>query len=242
VEGSTKKGLHYGQVLKQKTSFRDLIYEYLDYNHKDWIKLGIDLLLGSKTDQIMTNRQTMFLPDYLLKTFDSTVKNEEPLISSEHMIFTPAPQVETGILITPLLIFTALFIIIFVLGFSSNTITKQILNSFDGFIFFIIGLLGFLIFFMWYGTDHVMCRNNLNLLWAWPMHAVAAFYMYSRKKRVQYYFRFTAAVNLLLLICWAWIPQAFNISVIPILLIITLRSLMHSGLVISHGRIYSQEL
>jgi hypothetical protein len=242
VEKSTNNALHYGQVLSQKTSFRQLIYEYLDYNHKDWSKLGIDLLLGSKTDKIMSNRETMFLPDYLLKTFDSTKKYAMPLISSEQMVYKPDYPSASGISISPMLIFGVLFVIVFALGFSKNTVTKQILVGFDGFIFFITGLLGCLMLFMWFGTDHIMCSNNYNLLWAWPTHAFAAFYMYSRKPLVKNYFRFTAAINILLLISWNWLPQAFNISVVPILLILITRSLMHSGLVFSHGRIYRQEL
>ena len=232
VEKSTVSGLSYGQVLKHKTTFRQLIYEYLNYNHKEWSKLGIDLLLGSKTDHIMSNRETMFLPDYLMKTFDSTHKGPAPLISIKGNIYQPEDSnSETGFFISPLFIFSVLFILISVLSFSKNNFTRNLLIGFDGFIFFIIGLLGLLMIFMWFGTDHVMCRNNYNLLWAWPTHTVAAFYMHSRKKTIQYYFRVVTVTNILLLITWTFLPQAFNVSLIPIMLIIILRSVMHSGLV-----------
>ena len=66
VEKTADTAIYYSSVLKQKTRFRQLIYEYLNYNDKQWSKLGIDLFLGSRTDAIMTNRQVMFLPDYLM--------------------------------------------------------------------------------------------------------------------------------------------------------------------------------
>ena len=242
VEKSTTSKVYYGKVVPTGTSFRNLIYEYLDYNHKEWSKLGIDLLLGSKTDKVMTNREAMFLPDYLLKTFDSTKKGSQRLVTTKEKIYNPEVPKSHGFTISPVMLFTVLFLLLAALSFSKNNVTTQILFGFDGFLFFMIGLMGLLMFFMWFGTDHVMCRDNYNLLWAWPIHVVAAFYMYSRKKKVKNYFRVTAIANFIVLISWFFLPQAFNISVIPILLIVILRSLMHSGLVISHGRIYKQEL
>jgi Domain of unknown function (DUF4105) len=232
VEKSTAPGLHYGNVLRQNTSFRQLIYEYLNYNHQEWSKLGIDLLLGSKTDHIMSDREAMFLPDYLMKTFDSTHKGKQPLISGKENIYQPdLPTTNTSFFISPLFIFSVLLTLIVVLTFSKNNFTRNLLNGFDGFLFFIIGLIGLLILFMWFGTDHVMCRNNYNLLWAWPTHTVAAFYMYSSKKPVKYYFRTAIVINLALIVTWFFLPQAFNVSLIPIMLILILRSVIHSGLV-----------
>jgi hypothetical protein len=242
VEKSTTAKVYYGKVVPPGTTFRDLIYEYLDYNHKEWSKLGIDLLLGSKTDKIMSNREVMFLPDYLMKTFDSTQKGNQWLVTRKEKIYEPDLPVNPDIYISPVLVFSVLFLLLGALSFSKNKVTTQIMVGFDGFFFFMIGLLSLLMIFMWFGTDHVMCRDNYNLLWAWPTHVVAAFYMYSRKKMVKNYFRFTAIANFVLLIAWSFLPQALNISVIPILLIMILRSLMHSGLVVIHGRIYKQEL
>jgi Domain of unknown function (DUF4105) len=242
VERSTTAKVYYGKVVPPGTTFRNLIYEYLDYNHKEWSKLGIDLLLGSKTDKIMSNREAMFLPDYLMKTFDSTLKGNQRLVTRKEKIYEPDLPANPDIYISPILVFSVLFLLLAAISFSKNKVTTQIMIGFDGFFFFIIGLLSLLMIFMWFGTDHVMCRNNYNLLWAWPSHVVAAFYMYSRKKIVKNYFRFTAIANFIMLIAWFFLPQALNTSVIPILLIMILRSLMHSGLVVTHGRIYKQEL
>ena len=39
----------------------------------------------------------------------------------------------------------------------------------------ILGLLGLFMLFMWFGTDHQNCANNINLLWALPTHLIFAF-------------------------------------------------------------------
>ncbi len=68
IEKATDSTVHFGEVLKTKRTFRDLIYVYLNYNDKQWSKLGIDILLGSRMDVTATPYQVMFLPDYLMKT------------------------------------------------------------------------------------------------------------------------------------------------------------------------------
>ena len=40
---------------------------------------------------------------------------------------------------------------------------------------FLTGLLGCLMILMWAGTDHKICENNCNLLWALPTNLLAAF-------------------------------------------------------------------
>ena len=60
--------------------------------------------------------------------------------------------------------------------------------NFVRFFFFLAGLLGILILFMWFGTDHILCRNNYNLLLVWPMNAVAAFYRHSQHNWPRIYF------------------------------------------------------
>jgi hypothetical protein len=77
---------------------------------------------------------------------------------------------------------------------------------------------------MWWGTDHSMTKNNYNLLWAWPTNIIAAFLFSSQKKRVQKYFGLQAAALLLLLIGWFFLPQQLNTSLIPMVLLMIVRS------------------
>jgi hypothetical protein len=179
VEKAADTSIHFGNVLHSKKTFRDLIYKYLDHNDKKWSKLGIDILLGSPTDAVMKPEQVMFLPDYLMKTFDSSTIDSRPLVSQKrNLLELNLPPVRINFFTHPLFIFTGIFLLIVLLSFSKNIFIKRLLIAFDGFMFFITGLLGILLIFMWFGTDHLMCKDNFNLLWAWPTNALAAFYIH----------------------------------------------------------------
>ncbi|MEO6136747.1 MAG: DUF4105 domain-containing protein [Ginsengibacter sp.] len=228
VEKASKGEVHYGEVLKSKKTFRNLIYEYLDYNDKQWSKLGIDILLGAKTDAIMKPREVMFLPDYLMKTFDQSKIDSHALVSETQSLYKiKYVPVEKENLTHPFFIFLSFFVLIAILSFSKNVVIQKIMYSFDGFLFFVIGLLGLLLVFMWFGTDHIMCKNNYNLLWAWPTHAVAAFYIHSKKSFAKKYFLVSAIFSLIVIGLWFALPQQMNVSLIPIIGILILRSFVY---------------
>ena len=227
VEKASDSTVHFGQVLQKKMTFRDLIYEYLNKNDKQWSKLGIDILLGSRMDVAATPYQVMFLPEYLMKTFDSSTIAGRPLVLDEHLLIRQKHGQDTKNNLThPFFLFVCFFVLIAFLSFSKNKSTQKILASFDGFLFFITGLLGILVLFMWFGTDHFMCRDNLNILWAWPTNIVAAFYIHSKKSWARKYFLAYALFNILLIIFWKFIPQHLNISLIPIVCLLIFRSLI----------------
>ncbi|NDE09020.1 MAG: DUF4105 domain-containing protein [Chitinophagia bacterium] len=210
-------------VMPKGTSFRQAIHLYLDKNEKDWSKLGIDLLLGARTDAIMSTAHSQFLPNNLMKSLDSS-QQQPTLVVSTKNLYPISEQTEESSLFTPLFIFSLLFSCILLLSFSSNHWIKIFLQGFDGVFFFLIGTLGFLLIFMWWGTDHSMTKNNYNLLWAWPTNIIAAFLMPSQKKWVQKYFGIQAVALLLLLISWFFLPQQLNTSLIPIVLLMIFRT------------------
>lgn len=228
IEKGTDSTVHFGHVLHTKVTFRDLIHEYLNYNDNQWSKLGIDILLGSKLDANSTSYQVMFLPDYLMKTIDSSTLNGRSIVRDKHALFKiNRSKIEKNNLTHPIFLFTCLLVIIAFLSFSKNIFIQKTLSSFDGFLFFLTGFLGILLLFMWFGTDHIMCRDNYNLLWAWPTNVVAAFYIHSKKRWPKIYFTIYAIFNIVLIALWAFLPQHLNASLIPIIVILIFRSLIY---------------
>ncbi|MDH7461932.1 DUF4105 domain-containing protein [Chitinophagaceae bacterium 26-R-25] len=212
-------------ILESKSfTFRDLIYTYLNRAKQYWSKLGIDILLGANMDRKATNREAMFLPEYLLKGFDSTTINGKPLVSEKTTLFDAPNSAPSAAPVTPMLAFVLLFVLVGICSLVKHPAAKTFLNIFDRLLFFLTGALGILLLFMWVGTTHMECRNNLNLLWAIPTHFVAAFFLGSDKKWVKTYFKLTAWLSLLLLICWIILPQALNVALIPLVGVLFLRS------------------
>ncbi len=209
---------------EKDVTFRNLIHEYLDKNYQYWSKLGIDILMASPVDKKISNNEAMFLPDYLLKGFDSTTINKKPLVSAKMEILKPTLPLNKGPFLSPFSIFLILFVVMTVLSFIKNT--GKFFSVFDFLLFFLSGILGILILFMWFGTDHQACRNNFNLSWALPFHFIIVFFIYKKWDWLRYYFLMNAILLLLLLIFWKWLPQEMNNALLPFVALLLLRSLV----------------
>lgn len=212
----------------EQPSFRNLIHGYLNRAHQDWSKFGIDLLLGAKLDREANNLETTFLPDNLMKAFDSTHVRGLPLVAEETPLLVMPSVATESYLITPFVLFALLLLVFGSLSFVKKGWAKKAVAVFDFFLFFVLGAVGVLLLFMWFGTDHALCANNYNLLWALPTHVVVAFFLFSRKAWVPNYFRIMFFLGVALLILWAFLPQQLNTALIPLLFLIVLRSWMLS--------------
>ena len=208
-------------VMPTTYTFRNAIHQYLDDNHKDWSKFGIDILLGAPTDAVMTNAQQEFLPENLLKALDST-KNTT-IVSTSKNLYVLGETNNKSSLFTPLVLFS-LFLLVFVfLSFFKNKNALNILSLLDSFLFFTVGLLGIILVLMWVGTDHIMTKNNYNLLWAWPMHIVYAFFMHKNTKRVKTYSLLVTVFLILFLCCWFFVAQKMNNALLPLIVLMIWR-------------------
>lgn len=206
-------------------SFRNAIHYYLNNGHMPWSKLGIDLLLGSKIDRKMTNREAMFLPEFLEKAIDLTGSGKDSLVQVKLFPIVRAENDGGGYtFFTPAIFFSILALLIFALGFVPQFSVRKVLHITDVLLFLFIGLMGCLMAFMWFGTDHRDTGNNFNLLWAWPTHLFAAILLIFRKKIIPNYFLAYSIVTLLILISWSFLPQQFNPSIIPVLAVAGWRS------------------
>lgn len=213
---------------ESQPSFRDLIYTYLNREHQDWGKFGIDLLLGAKLDRRATNKESMFLPDNLLKALDSATVDGAPLVKAKTPVLTMPDVASESYLITPVVLFTLLLVIIGALSFTKRRWAMRIVGVFDFVFFFILGLSGVLLLFMWFGTDHQLCANNYNLWWALPTHLAGAFFVHKRVAWIRQYFRIVFFLTILLLLLWAFLPQHLNTALLPLVFLIALRSWMIS--------------
>lgn len=206
------------------TSFRDLLHSYL--NGRPWTKLGIDILLGKRVDRPVAANEFMFLPDYLLEAFGRATINGEPLvIHSEYLYHSPEAFTTKKTLFVPLIVLITLL----VLSIVAHAM-KLPLKWFDVTIFFILGILGILLVFMWLGTDHYVTKYNLNLLWALPTHCIVAFILLKRKlpRWTLWYFAANTLLCLILLIFWRSMPQQLNNALIPIVCIVGFRSYVYA--------------
>ena len=207
------------------STYRQLIHSYMNSSGQAWNRLAIDVLLGNHLDEVMNNRQTMFLPDYLMKGFDNGSLRQHPLVS-ETKILLPDQQPNDATFFTPVFLFSLILVIMIALSFLKNNIAIKTLNVLDGLFFLAVGFFGLLMLVLWLARVDNVCRNNLNLLWALPTHFIIAFVVAKHKKWIKTYWLITAVISALLLITWKWLPQEMNNSLLLVVAIILFRSIM----------------
>jgi len=174
----------------------------------------------------MTADEAMFLPDYLEKGFDSSSISGTPLVQQKVSLYVKKDtgDIDENPLTTPAFIFSFILGAVAVLSFLSFRGSVTILAVSDFLLFMVSGLLGVLLVFMWTGTDHQICANNYNLLWALPTHLVAAFLTRKQTPFAKNYFRFTAFLSALLVLAWFFLPQELNPALIPVVILLGWRA------------------
>ncbi|MDB5232618.1 MAG: hypothetical protein JWN76_3423, partial [Chitinophagaceae bacterium] len=211
-------------IIPPRTSYRNLIHAYLDKGGEPWSKLGIDILLGSPVDKLATNDGAMFLPDFFMKSVDSAKGAGGKLVKEKKMILPGNANASSQNNNLPLILFSLISSLIIIISMRTENWAVKATRITDSFLFYLTGIVGILILFMWTATDHSMCRNNLNIIWALPTHFIAAFYVFKRPAFIRKYFFITAIINAFLLLSWFWLPQQFNVSLVPLVILLMYRS------------------
>lgn len=212
-------------VMPEKTSFRKAIHKYLREGGQYWSELGIDILLGAPTDRIMTASEQQFLPNNLEKSIDDC-KNTK-LVDEKKIIFQNGNTIAGFDFIKPGILFIILFLFVAAFHKKQNTISTKTLLVFDTILFFVIGIVGIILVLAWFATDHTMTKNNYNLLWALPTHILVPIFIFFKSKFSKYYFGVTTLISAMLIFTWLFLPQELNAVLIPVVMIILVRSYIH---------------
>lgn len=216
IEKYSKSQIIYPETSKEQT-YRDLVHECLiDY---PWFEFGIDLLIGSDADRIINVREKMFIPSYLMDSFEGAlfqsndsasnnlVGNTEILL--EHNAERNNPGKKT--FFTPLV--TALFLLLLTIFVSINQIYKlnktRIPRIFDTILFGIAGAAGTIIFVLMYFSEHPATNPNWNFAWLniFALFAAILFWVKPAKNIVYFYHFINFVVLTLFLLSWWFLPQ-----------------------------------
>ncbi len=209
---------------KGNITFRNLIDLYL--GNLPWSDFGIDLALGVPTDHIAKPADFMFLPDFLSMALDSAVlvKGDAtiPLVLSKTEILGSVP-VDNSSVDVPLIFTWSLCVLSFM--FTYLGVKKRHRHIwFDTLFFSLMGAIGWIVFLLWFATDHIATKTNLNLLWAIPLH-LPLFLLWNVlpvRFRTTYIW-ITLVMNLVILALWKIFPQNFHAAFIPLILIMVMR-------------------
>ena len=205
--------------LEEKYTHRELIRQNMPTN--SWSAFGIDLALGAVIDDLATPKEHMFLPFYIMKQLNTSKLNATPLAPNEVPLFKPEPNDhKINFLLTPLFWSLVFMVLVFVITYSDYRKNKRS-RLLDFGLFFITGIAGVVIFFLWFLTDHTATASNFNILWAFPLNLNLAFLVWRNKpfsKLINWYMLLLLFLLLIVAILWVLSVQIFSPVIIPLLL------------------------
>ena len=204
-------------------SYRVLIDRYLD--NYGWADIGIDICLGTKIDDKSSNYNAMFLPEYLFSSLENATVGDKKLVFETRINNLDRDQIISRGILSPKIVFSIFLIISLYFSFKQIKYNNKFIY-FDSLLFFLSGMVGILILFLWFFTDHIS-TNNLNILWAFPLNILAPFFIIKRtdSRFLNNYMILSSFMTFLILLMWLFYPEYFNNNIMIFVLVIFMRSL-----------------
>lgn len=213
-------------VAEEKT-FRNLIDEFV--LPLPWADFGIDLALGAVIDRPATELEKQFLPTYMEQAFANATILENgvsrPLVKQSRVLLEYPKEEAQQSLLNPTVIFWFLVVL-----FAASTLygfkKGKLMKGLDVALFGSVGILGVVVAFLWFFTDHSATAWNWNILWAFPGHLVLVWGLVARPNAtwISSYLLFVMGATVMTLLFWIFGMQSFSPALIPILLLLLLRA------------------
>ena len=209
------------------TTFRHLLRPY--DAPAPLLRLGLNLLLGLNLDEEVSARTAAFLPITLMDQMDEATRADgRPLVTDTDTVVR-VPQDRDQASDWPTLLGWLLFttgLIALIRGWNA----PRRRSRWDAALFAVAGVGGCVLLGMWALTLHDVTERNLNLLWLWPSHVVAAWWAMrsTQPQWMQGYWLATAAVSGVTALLWFVLPQTLPIAGLPLALLIAARALSQS--------------
>lgn len=194
-----------------KYSKRDLLNSYLI--EKPWTRLGINLILGMSLDEKSSHFQSMFLPKYLQHEVGNTSFHNLELVKEERSLNSVVIESKTGFkkFLSPLVVFS--FLLIVFLFWTAKPMKLLFC--------LVTGVIGLMMVALWLFSEHPELKSNLNILWCNPLYLLYI-PLFLRNKHSKFLTLVLSTTLIISTVVWIFNFQAFDISVIPILMILGL--------------------
>lgn len=206
------------------TTYRDLLKPYI--GRRPLLAALMNVGLGASADREASARDYAFLPVELVEQFASTTRDDgRALVSQTDTLHVagaaPPSRVTAAAILTWVAVLLAMFVS--VLRHRRGLPRRRWV---DAVVFGASGLAGLLLAYLWFGSEHVVTRANLNLLWATPTHLAAAVGVLKRHLPawVRVYLTIAGLAAGILVCGLSWWTQEIHPLVVPIVVLIAFRA------------------
>jgi len=218
----------------QPVTFRQLFHQYT--KPYPWTEFGIDCIIGSGADSLISYRNELFLPEKLMDALNhSVVKHPDgsvqPIVLASNPILQ-SPEVQSGKIAfwkRPLaigMVVFVLYLIMVIVGY----LKKYRFRLPFALLFFVAGAGGCIVAMLSFFSLHPCVQANWNILWLHPLHfiAVVGFFFRQSYRWIRWYHAANFVLLSSFLMGWHWIPQELNIAFVPFILCLWLVSGLQS--------------
>jgi hypothetical protein len=157
-----------GQVVQKGSglTFRDVsINWYCPQQHKYWFGLGLNLFFAHRTDKVMSNKETMFLPEYLDRGIESATINGKNVSDGKKTILQESiPWTSTVNQPFVVILIVSLATIISLLFYRLRYVAKLTSAT----LLLLTGFLGCFMLYTSFLDGEPAWAGNYNILWALP--------------------------------------------------------------------------
>lgn len=217
-------------VSDRVVSYRDILHEFTAGS--EWSEFGIDLCLGSEADEPIDERKQMFAPFYMLAAARGAVIHRAdtmmPFVRKETKIVDAVLEDEPAFPLSPMacvLLLLAVTVIIVGRGLYKG---RQCL-AWNVVMFLLQGLGGCIIAFLFFFSLHPTVGSNWLLMLFNPLPLIYLPWLIGRgiKQQKDPYHVYNAVVLTSFILLMPFLPQEFNLTVLPLALNLLLLSVGH---------------
>ncbi len=231
IENQIQGELIFPEKNGQNRSFRKHVNAY--QKNLPWTNFGIHLTLGSPSGQVACVYEEMFLPDFLMSHFaGAKIKSgneSRQLVKELRVIYQSERNSKSVLFLSPAFILSVLLvlvIIISVLQVRKKTTSYLI----DYLLLFLTGIIGVVLLWFVFQSEHPAMKSNYNILWALPTNLIFMFAWMVKKWRasLKWYWPVLSVWLVLFFLLNFMIPQTFHIGFVLITLMLLSRSIFQS--------------
>ena len=166
---------------KPHDTYRRWIVELAKDQGLYFTALGINIMLGLRTDKILTGEKFSFLPILFKEQLETEEQHKNINIQTNIIVEDKITDHTLKINYAYLLILL-IFVLFWVAILKKR---KKLLNILRYTILITYGLIGILICYMWFFSNHTACHYNYNILWANPLFLGIVIFKNKLKKKLK---------------------------------------------------------
>ena len=215
------------------SSYRQWMNKCLMRKHHYWAAVGMNAALGSPADERILQFKACYLPENLQKSMSVARRMASHhvyyFVKSTNNLYPTTAIDEEPIFLTNPLFWFGLVLVFTVYITYKNWKKRQKGYFYDKILFGIVGVLGWILLFLWFGTDHGVTNYNKNLLWAFPFHLPLIFMLSERKEARDFWYGYYFIIVGLMVAMALFFVVQYSPHTVPLVLSLFVRAFYHAG-------------